>query len=76
MWQKFRKKPVVIEAYQWSDLSDIPELVKPFTDNKVGTCKHCNKLLEHHGAIETLEGVHIVCPGDWIVKGVAGEYYP
>lgn len=29
-----------------------------------------------HGWIDTLEGGHIVCPGDWIIKGIKGEYYP
>jgi len=26
--------------------------------------------------IDTLEGGHIVCPGDWVITGVAGERYP
>ena len=29
-----------------------------------------------HGWIDTKEGGHIVCPGDWIITGVAGENYP
>ena len=40
------------------------------------TCKHCDKLMYDHGWIDTLEGGHIVCPGDWVIKGVQGEYYP
>lgn len=28
------------------------------------------------GVIDTLEGKHIVTPGDWIIKGVSGEFYP
>ena len=39
-------------------------------------CKHCGKIMHVHGWIDTLEGGHIVCPGDWIIKGVAGEFYP
>jgi hypothetical protein len=39
-------------------------------------CKHCNKRYAQHGWIGTLEGGHIVCPGDWIIKGVQGEFYP
>lgn len=39
-------------------------------------CKHCNLRLTDHGWINTFEGGHIVCPGDWIVKGIAGEFYP
>jgi hypothetical protein len=32
--------------------------------------------LGDHGWIDTLEGSHIVCPGDWIITGVQGEHYP
>lgn len=39
-------------------------------------CQHCKQKLHHHGWIDTLEGGHIVCPGDWIITGVKGENYP
>lgn len=39
-------------------------------------CKHCSKTMHFHGYIDTLEGVHIVCPGDWVITGLKGEYYP
>lgn len=39
-------------------------------------CKHCTLLMGSHGWIDTLEGGHIVCPGDWVITGVAGERYP
>jgi hypothetical protein len=39
-------------------------------------CKHCAQIMHVHGWIETLEGGHIVCPGDWIITGVQGENYP
>ena len=39
-------------------------------------CKHCSDIMHNHGWIDTLEGGHIVCPGDWIITGVAGENYP
>lgn len=26
--------------------------------------------------IKTLEGGHIASPGDWIIRGVKGEFYP
>lgn len=39
-------------------------------------CKHCYHIMHHHGWIDTLEGGHIVCPGDWIITGVKGEHYP
>ena len=39
-------------------------------------CRHCGDIMHNHGWIDTLEGGHIVCPGDWIITGVAGENYP
>jgi hypothetical protein len=41
-----------------------------------GTCRHCGQIMHNHGWIDTLEGGHIVCPGDWIITGVKGERYP
>lgn len=58
---QFRKKPVVIEANQWFKLGDHPN-VKEYN--------------YRFGWIETLEGGHIVYPGDWIITGVKGEQYP
>jgi hypothetical protein len=39
-------------------------------------CEKCKVRMHDHGWIDTLEGGHIVCPGDWIITGVAGEHYP
>jgi hypothetical protein len=39
-------------------------------------CQHCTKPMNDHGWIDTLEGGHTVCPGDWIITGVKGEKYP
>ena len=39
-------------------------------------CQHCSSIMHDHGWIDTLEGGHIVCPGDWIITGVKGEMYP
>jgi len=39
-------------------------------------CHNCGKVMHVHGWIDTLEGGHIVCPGDWIITGVKGERYP
>jgi len=42
----------------------------------VAKCYQCSKVMDIHGWIDTLEGGHIVCPGDWIITGVRGEFYP
>jgi hypothetical protein len=39
-------------------------------------CEHCGQMMHVHGWIDTLEGGHNVCPGDWIITGVQGERYP
>jgi hypothetical protein len=36
----------------------------------------CGAVMNVHGWIDTREGGHIVCPGDWIITGVEGEHYP
>jgi hypothetical protein len=66
---KFRKKPVVIEAEQFGLLS--PEFSAACCDGK-GECP--NGPDEWH--IHTLEGPMLITEGDWIIKGVKGEFYP
>jgi hypothetical protein len=39
-------------------------------------CQHCGQPMHAHGFIDTLEGGHVVCPGDFIITGVKGERYP
>lgn len=39
-------------------------------------CNHCGRDFHSHGWIDTLEGGHNVCPGDWVITGIKGEYYP
>lgn len=75
---KFRKKPVVIEAVQWTggpDQEDAPEwLLQAIMDGSAW--------FENEGTpdvkfmIRTLEGVHEASVGDYIIQGIAGEIYP
>lgn len=68
---KFRKKPVVIEARQftkeacksicvWVGLAH-PELLMGCASEGL--------------TIPTLEGDHLANPGDWIICGIKGEFY-
>ncbi|MBW2672342.1 MAG: hypothetical protein JRD89_02850 [Deltaproteobacteria bacterium] len=71
--KRFRKKPVEIRAVQW--------------DGKAETLQHLEAegmqtafyALGAHGVgdlrIETLEGVFHASKGDWIIKGIKGEFY-
>ena len=73
---KFRKKPVVVDVDgPWRVAGDLATVVAP-PHEMAAPCKHCGKLWQQHGWIDTLEGGHIVCPGDMIITGVAGEKYP
>ena len=72
---RFRKKPVVIEAIQftrenWQD-------VLMFTEGQAHTLT-IEKRIDGKCTciIPTLEGQHIANEGDWIIRGVQGEYYP
>lgn len=73
--KKYRKKPIVVEAEQWFKPGDLEGIVVPKLEYANRVCKRCG-LVREHGWVETLEGGHIVCPGDWIVRGVKGEFYP
>ena len=39
-------------------------------------CKYCGITMHEHGWIDTGEHGYTVCPGDWIIKGFDGIYYP
>ena len=39
-------------------------------------CLHCGHQMHDHGFMDTLEGDHTVCPGDWVITGWLGERYP
>ncbi len=77
---KYRKKPVVIEAIQWNgiNLTEIEDFVGEDMEYdinvaawKAGACApHVDM------TIHTLEGDHICTIGDYIIKGVNGEFYP
>lgn len=66
---KYRKKPVVVEAVKWTG-ENMAEICF-FTGICGGELIKDNELY-----IKTLEGVHHASIGDYIIKGVNGEFYP
>jgi hypothetical protein len=76
----YRKKPVVIQAERWISHRETPmEKVAQWRKIAIDAyklCPHCGDFLYNHGNVETLEGYHIVCHGDWIITGIKGETYP
>lgn len=77
---KYRKKPVVIEAIQWNglNLEEIKDFVgKDLEYNILDTAWEVGKGVPHViMKIHTLEGDHECTVGDFIIKGVNGEFYP
>lgn len=66
---KFRKKPVIVDAWQWTGSMDT------FPFETLVT----HRMLSREGdtlQIRTLEGIMVANLGDWVIKGVKGEVYP
>lgn len=68
MIKQYRKKPVVIEALEWTgtNLDEVYQFVPPHLRVEEADGLH----------IVTLEGDHFASIGDFIIKGVKGEFYP
>ena len=85
--QKFRKRPVVIEAMRLHAGTDPDVFLDPNTEAHARIAgwmfghgfTDFNVQGDHRPyglAIHTLEGVMVADPGDWIIRGVKGEFYP
>lgn len=77
---KYRKKPMVIEAIQWNG-SNLPEVMKFIGSEfkyESNTSYVTSKFSYMNGSltINTLQGVMEVSNGDYIIKGIKGEFYP
>lgn len=66
---KYRKKPIEIEAVQWTG-NNLAELRKMEGFNNAHIC------LDGVLKLATLEGITAASIGDFIIKGVQGEFYP
>lgn len=81
---KYRKKPVVIEALQWTgknhrEMFDF--LTQDTFKDEYMTVSGDHFYIDHNKVegglvIKTLEGEHLATIGDYIIKGVKGEFYP
>lgn len=71
---KYRKRPVVIEAFQFVEgFYEDPAVPDEWKD----ACCRCDggaTFVRPH--VHTLEGLHWITVGDWIIRGVKGEFYP
>lgn len=73
---KYRKKPVEVEAIQFLDNDTAGEILRwsgtpPIRANIDPATGICTALL-----VDTLEGTMLAGPGDFIIRGVDGEFYP
>lgn len=66
---KYRKKPVVIDAVQFIPTDTVNVLT--FLEGCTGWHMTGKAIV-----IPTLEGDMLASPGDWIIKGIKGEFYP
>lgn len=89
---KFRKKPVEIEAMLIdADNGNLnPDGSESFLDPNRRAIAEVSGWMMGNGfrdfrvdgdgpfgiAIQTLEGVMVASPGDWIIRGIQGEFYP
>lgn len=70
---KYRKKPVVIEAIQWT--GENADEVQAFLRN--GREHAADGWVKgSYVEIGTMEGLMVASIGDWIIRGVKGEHYP
>ena len=70
MINKYRKKPVIVEAVIWTgnNIDEVKELAKSAVENII--------FVDNNLYIETLEGNMHVSVGDYVIKGIEGEFYP
>ena len=79
---KYRKKPVEIEARQWDGTaSGATPLINWMLDNDTAARyyapgEYSHIVAETYIAIDTLEGQIVASPGDFIIQGIQGEFYP
>jgi hypothetical protein len=73
MVQKWRKKPVVIEAIQWSGENKLEILAFCGRYAEIWTPEDTDETICE---IHTMEGIMTASVNDYIIKGLIGEFYP
>jgi len=69
----YRKKPIVVEAWQLTEYAEFPDWILERDDIRVKVTGQVRRISM---LIPTLEGEMTACIGDWIIKGISGELYP
>ena len=71
---RFRKKPIVIDAIQFDGTKKSALGIALILSIPVGVSFYNGNMKEMQ--IRTMEGLHTASKGDWIIKGIKGEFYP
>lgn len=73
---RYRKKPVVIEAMQWMPYTNDYQVIAwltaseaDFVYDKMTQTLKINTMESHNAPLT-------VCIGDWVIRGIQGEFYP
>jgi hypothetical protein len=74
--KKFRKKPVSIEAVQWDGSQESTDYILTWVRGSGHAAYRGVSGIDATLHISTLEGDMKANAYDWIIKGVAGEFYP
>lgn len=74
--RRYRKLPVVIEAVQFTGTGDSCYEVAAFVGGMSGRSCRWKSNAHEGGYIVTLEGEMEFQPGDYVIRDVAGEFYP
>ena len=71
---RVRKRPVEVEAMHWDGYPTTATVLINWMLANGGTARYHDE--PSALSIDTLEGTMTAVPGDWIIKGVKGEFYP
>ena len=72
----FRKKPVTVEAHRFGGSSTEVAAFRAWIAGRAFVRPALQTRDLRSWQIETLEGEFTVSPGGWVIRGVAGEFYP
>ena len=82
-FQRWRKKPVVVEAVQWDGTAEGATPIINWILENDGTATYYGPGEWDNGEsgasyirVQTLEGRMLACRLDWVIRGIKGEFYP
>lgn len=71
----YRKKPIVVQAFQMTDNNDETSAFPQWLFSAVAQ-GFISESTDGHFLVKTMEGTMMGKPGDYIIRGIRGEFYP